>query len=518
MVSKGVDYFVYLCTPPFGVVVSCRGNDDKNFTEVEHKLVGSIQKDHCEIELNHIGFLEHTGKFQIKASKSGKELATKYVEIAPSSGNLGNTDMGEMLNTHSIVDEANNYAISYGFYDAVLTQSHQSYMYVTGCYSNWMKELLEKVPVLGEKPFGTFVLPGSHDAGMFTGLPDSESAIRILKGIVKSQVKKEWDEATLTEKCQAILAVAIGPSAFTKNPIATALAIPLLAALVAVVTSKALFNFSQNSEYVRNILINLSYTQKDDIKTQLCLGIRHFDFRPGYNVSSYRNQNDTVLRHQHAFIPGYEFERFLSDVVGFLTQHPKEFVVVNIKYAGFMEPDMKPAEREVNELINKSLIGKQLNKAERSDMTQTIDQLIGSNKRLVVLYENDGVLDSYNDNDYATNDPSHVKQAISQVKIPSPPNSNPSKWISLQLQGTATLTKEGIAAAVETSSKCGSPLLGTKARFDHETYQWLASLSSADIKSRYGDSNLVVLLNDFADNALVSQAIAMTKKRVGYSS
>lgn len=95
------------------------------------------------------------------------------------------------------------------------------------------------------------------------------------------------------------------------------------------------------------------YTQKDNIKTQLELGIRYFDFRPGYNADFYRNDNK--LRHQHRFVPGYEFDRFLRDVVDFLEKHPQEVVVVNVNYNGFFEENMQLSQAVIDEYITNAL-------------------------------------------------------------------------------------------------------------------------------------------------------------------
>lgn len=110
-------------------------------------------------------------------------LQARYAEIAPSTGNLGDLNMKNMLQTPSIVE--NDYAISYGFYDAGIGENHQAYMYVTDNYSNWMGDLMNVELELKNKPFGTFVLPGSHDAGMFAGIDSDDAAREFVNGLVR---------------------------------------------------------------------------------------------------------------------------------------------------------------------------------------------------------------------------------------------------------------------------------------------------------------------------------------------
>jgi len=52
--------------------------------------------------------------------------------------------------------------------------------------------------------------------------------------------------------------------------------------------------------------------------------------------------------------------------------------------------------------------------------------------------------------------------------------------------------------------------MSTKAQFDNGTYPWLMGYA-AKLKA----PQPIVFLNDFADNALVSTAIYVTKQRMG---
>ncbi|NJL52812.1 MAG: hypothetical protein HC930_12440 [Hydrococcus sp. SU_1_0] len=309
-ISKGVDYFVYLSGQNFQVKVSSPKKRRGQFSfQPKNSLVGKMQKGHREIAMFDIGAIEHSGRFEIAASKNGNSpLIEKYAEIAPSDGNLHGSDMGNMLQTPSIVTQ--DYSVSYGFYDAGVIESHQAYIYVTDNYSNWMAQLFREMPALKKGSLELFVLPGSHDAGMFTGIVSDELVGALIKFI------------------------------------------PGLNGLALSTAKRA--------------LINLAYTQKDNIKTQLELGIRYFDFRPGYNLINI----DGILRHQHSFVPGYEFDKFLSDVVSFLKTHQQEIVVVNIKYSGFARDDMKPSDQEVKSSIDTALSGSGITKGNIDDLNK----------------------------------------------------------------------------------------------------------------------------------------------------
>jgi hypothetical protein len=63
-----------------------------------------------------------------------------------------------------------------------------------------------------------------------------------------------------------------------------------------------------------------------------------------------------------------------------------------------------------------------------------------------------------------------------------------------------------VAEAVMTDdSWSGSPLMMTKPSFDCATYPWVA----ANLRTNLGSDQLIVLLNDFTDNALAVYASAI---------
>ena len=139
--------------------------------------------------------------------------------------------------------------------------------------------------------------------------------------------------------------------------------------------------------------------------------------------------------------------------------------------------------------------------------------MIGSNTRLILLNQIDPTAplhstnntvkyDSYSPAAYATITVSPILKALAAMNTTGQTGSD---YTVLQLQGTAS-TASGVAPAVMTDdSWSGSPLMMTKPSFDCVTYPWVA----ANLRANLGSNQLIVLLNDFADNALAVYASAI---------
>lgn len=445
-----------------------------------------MQKDHYEISKSDIKFLEWTGRFSMTFTRNGSELVSRYAEIAPVTGNMGSSNMGNMLQTPSVI--GGDYAVSYGFADTGMNKCDQAYMNVTDNHSNWMGDLMNAKPELKNKLFQAFALPGSHDAGMFTGINSGDEARNLVNALIRKY--------STAENLAMALAAAFGVTVVSPELLI------LAGVLLALVES--------SPDMIRRALINLAYTQKDDIKTQLLLGVRYFDFRPGYNADFYKSDNK--LRHQHLFIPGYEFDRFLADTIEFLKTHRQEIVVININFNGFFEDSMKPSQSIIDTYIANDLSGSGIVRGGPDDLSQTTGSLLAANKRLIILEDKSNYFhDSYSDKDYATDNPNSVIKALNEAI--QAPKASTIKGTVLQLQATYTNMlmqhKADLISALLTFSDATSPLLYTKARFDNATYPWVAQ----NVNASNAGIGLAVLLNDFADNALVSHSIAATRQR-----
>ncbi|MFC6635245.1 hypothetical protein [Microbulbifer taiwanensis] len=437
-----------------------------------------MQNANDQIEESDIGLTDHYGHYQWFAEKNGSVIASKYAEIAPSTGNMGSSNMGDMLNTPSIV--TSDHAISYGFYDAgpgwgSLTNQDQSYVYVTSNHSTWMGDLAGSTAA-SSKPFARFALPGVHDAGMFD------------PSFIHELVRNSDYLAALLE---------LG----ALTPFAGTLAGITVAELQALSAGE-----------IEKLIIGFSFTQKDNIATMLDLGIRYFDFRPGYCVPFYEGG----IYHQHALIPGYPYNSFLRDVLGWLEAHPSEIVVLNINDQGFVADDMTPSTEVLEEYFSSAVASSGASNiaiGDKDSLSQTYGQLIAQNKRLIFLnqigsdYYHASKYDSYNSGTYTTTDPADVIGALNGM---SRSHQGGHDYTVLQLQATPEGTDGGILSNLTTLSDASSPILSTKAMFDRQTYTWLRQ----HVASRFDPDQTIVFLNDFGDNALVDIAKDISRDRI----
>ena len=248
----------------------------------------------------------------------------------------------------------------------------------------------------------------------------------------------------------------------------------------------------------------------------LDLGVRYFDFRPGYCYPPIPDKN---LYHQHQFIPGYPYASFLNDVLSWLLTHPDEIVVISANFQGFavdsgvMEPSTDVLQTYLNDALTASNATGLIVPGDKSDLNTSYRDLLAAKKRVIFLNQvkasNDAnKYDSYSDSMYHTTDVTNILAALDGM---SKDGQTGHDYTVLQLQGTANATGGGIFTSIATTSDTSSPLLSTKAAFDHSTYPWLKE----NVATRLNKDQLVVFLNDFADNALVHHAIEITKQRAG---
>jgi hypothetical protein len=466
--SKGVQYYAYLGDSQFDVVVQKPANGRTQTSSISLSAPGVMSMGGLQISNSDIRLTDHTGRFEWTAHQNSTDkLLHRFAEISPFTGNVGKSTMGAMLHTPSVVEPG--YALSYGFYDAGsgaggLTNQHQSYVYVTRNHSRWMGDLVGSTPGIAQKPFGTLVLPGAHDCGMF----DQTTVHRLV-----------WDPLVFATVTGA-LPLGLGP---LTPPMA------------------------------QRGIINMSFSQKDDITTMLNLGVRYLDFRPGY---CYKKVAPGIF-HQHWMIPGYPFDGFLKDVFTWLVNNPTEIVVVSLGFAGFKNDEMKPSVNELQQAITdaQQQSGGGIVTGNRYDLSKPLSTLLQLNRRLIFLNEIAGLdaaakYDSYKEKAYFT---AKVDPILKRLESMTAAGQAGHDYTVLQLQGTATGLgrTEQIGAAV-TMSNASSPLLSTKAAFDHATYPWVKN----NVANTLLPTQLLVLLNDFADNALTEYAIALSKKRAGF--
>lgn len=462
--SKGVDYYTFLGNSSFSTTFEKPTDWGKKTSSYGVNKTLSMQSGNLQIAEDDIGWSSHTGRYQWQLKQNNALMTSGYAEIAPSTGNLGDTTMGNMLNTPSQFGPG--WAVSYGFYDSGsgiggLTNQDQSYVYATPDMRHWMGDLVASAgSKLAQQPFSVFALPGAHDSGMF----DPTCVAKLL-----------GDAAFV-----ALLAGALG------LPVAT------------------LASLSEPS--VMRAIINLAFTQKDTITTMLNLGVRYFDFRPGY---CYDNITAGIYQ-QHNFIPGYPYQSLLQDLVRWLVENPTEIVVVSLNFQGFNQAGMKPQLSILEGMVASALLGSNIVAGDKSDLSSTYQALCAANNRLLFVSQigasdDASKYDSYNGS-YTTANANNIITALNGMTRDGQSGND---YTVLQLQGTASGIGGGIFDSIVTLSNASSPLMSTKPGFDSVTYEWLNN----NVVSKLGASQLVVFLNDFCDNALASIASSITASR-----
>jgi hypothetical protein len=269
MLTKGIDYYVFLDNENFVTTFYATDSNSVPCYDYHTMYKGSFQ----------INILNNIESFSWEVTHKEKVIIKRFAEIGRLLGNLLHSDLSNMMTTQSIITP--EYALSYGFYDCGarsielhLTNHDRSYVYLTKNYSEWMKDLASKDPEFLDRPLNILALPGAHDAGMFE--------ISNFKLLLTNEDFSNKLHSHLTD--------------------------PLMNESI---------NFSDITKYLEHIVINLACTQKDDIYTMLDLGIRYFDFCPGYcygplkNILEFKNK----ILHQHAFVPGYPYYDFLCDIL-----------------------------------------------------------------------------------------------------------------------------------------------------------------------------------------------------------
>jgi hypothetical protein len=502
--SKGVDYYAFIAKKNYSVVFSAPKNLNFSVSDItfnntdddDHSV--AIQHGHLEISEMDIGLLNHTGEFQWNVYDEKKHtIERKYIDISPLTGNTGNTNIESTLDENSIIKD--DYAISYGFYDAssgdfsVLTNHDQSYVYVTQNLSTWMGDMIKNNAKYKDCPLHTFALAGSHDAGMY----NNDAATNLMTNTEYSdfiiEQTKEYHDNAFDPIIEAIIKV---DSEIAQKLIKTG---------------------------GKNIIVNLAMTQKDNIKTQLNLGIRYLDIRPGFcayaNTFSLPQKVEDAtdvnnLFHQHKLVPGMDFETILNQILIWLNDNKTEIVVVSLNFQGFFSDEMKPSSNFIQTYIDSVVSTNKINlkSGSQEDLTKTYQELIDSNKRLIFLNQledkSDAIkYDSYTKS-YETTNVDNIIQALNDMKDnPAPATYD---YMVLQLQGTANAILSDIADSSIMFSKKTSPLMSTKAMFDTQTYTWIYEHAAKD----FDTDHLMVFLNDFSDNALAHQSMVITKNRM----
>lgn len=471
--SKGIDMYYYLGSNPYSVKFAINP-PHKNIKFVYNgKAIETMNHEHHEVDYWDDTNTQGMGEFEWMAYKNDNVIFQRYAEISALTGNMGDSNLGDMLDTPSVISDG--YAVSYGFYDAgpgwgSITNRDQSYVYVTSDHSNWMGDLAAEDSAIAHAPFSGFVLPGAHDAGMYDTTRIQE--VINLDGFI------------------ALLEGLLSDMGFVGSEIG-----------------------SLSKYEIMHLLVAFSFTQKDNVTTMLDLGVRYFDFRPGYG---YGLLNNGLLYHQHGFVPGISYATFLTDVLTWLVRNPSEIVVLNLNHQGFLSHEMRPSnallESYYNDAVSHAASGAgQIQPGEKDDLQRTYSELLSTNTRLIFLNqlgnnsEDASKYDSYSDA-YET---ANVAKVIDELDKMSPAKQSEYDYTVLQLQGTVSATGGGVMSTISTSSTATSPLMATKAEFDRSTYEWVRANTP-----EFSNQQTLVCLNDFVDNALADIAKDLSRQRL----
>ncbi|EGG08428.1 uncharacterized protein MELLADRAFT_84590 [Melampsora larici-populina 98AG31] len=401
-----------------------------------------------------------------------------------------------------------NLSLAYGFHDSRMGKRHSMYAYVTPHYSTWLGDLIASDARWLEVPFSRLVLQGSHDSGMFTPLNP---------GFVEMITRMKLDSS-------------IG--SFMVDHGMT---------FVHVLT-RLLKTFNIDLE---NAICNVANTQKDHFYDQLRSGARFFDFRPGYCFHECVNGEKGKIHHQHACVPGYEYESALIETFKFLALHPKEIVVFELKSDGFIArkttwrkdsipvPSMIPTRQALSLAVEEARAEatllepkvKRIKVGGPSDLDRPIGKLLTEGVRLIIIHRMgeepeqgwDWIRDdSYDHVSYDTDRPEPILNALSRTYVRNSVSQSsdrldqnkPLPGTIYQLQATPTKSISDDIATSLTYSKASSLLVYTKATVDPHTYRWIR-------ERHFVEPGLVVLLNDFVDPVLTEHAIEKSKIRAG---
>ena len=402
------------------------------------------------------------------------------VRVIAVSGNTGYVTEGlkDVSACPSIVTD--KFCYSFGFYysdmgliSTGLTNGHQLYVVVTQNQSRWMQRLFAE---LGSKrndvKFSDLILPGSHDAGMYTQQPMYH--IAAFANTQKDSISNQ---------------LAMGARIFDFRP----------GILRDGWASKLMENLEKVPDYLKTLLRLI---------------------RAANDLENMYMADKNVIRHIHAFIPGDTYQHTVTQIVEFLKTNPEEIVVIDAASSGINIGCVELADKKELDTITSEVINQYypaLKVGSENDINRPIYQLLNENLRLIVLYHDiPGTTNSTiargsylpNIKDYESTNSLNVLSAISKVNDEF---STFDKMVEMSLQLTATATDGGAKRIIlSDSNQSVSPLFATKAATDQLTYTWLMNNGIKKVEN----GPLVTVSNDFYDPGLTEAVVFANKRRL----
>lgn len=303
---------------------------------------------------------------------------------------------------------------------------------------------------------------------------------------------------------------------------------------------------------------NLANTQNSNIQTQLQLGSRYFDFRPGLlDPAGARkfisDQGDKYLKkylpfpfdkfisftketlmpaiegvfrvlakpelqHIHAIIPGETYTNFLEQIFSFLSDpaHRSEFVCLEICSNGIIRDAARPASSQ--ELLHGLKAASEkygVNFGGKECLEQSIESLIENNIRVIAL---DAINNSFSmkgsySSKFETSDgfglpAQEIENVLNKLSAKEVKDKD---YLYLSCQLSANGTGGGIYQGIKCGNKFGSPLLATKPATDQKTFEFLLAN-----KLKYHNNETIMLAgNDFYTNAFSHVASKVNRMKLG---
>ena len=465
-VSKGVQVYAYIAATGCQVEFCVPKN-----TIVRNQL-NQWSNDHLEVDSHNInGPFNYVGRFSFRVTRDGEELTSQWVNINTATGNLENGTMNSLAHTPSIVTD--RIVITYGFYDAGsgkvgLPSSDQCYVTVTLNCSNWMGTLAPTGSSQADKPFSHFVLPAAHDVGM-NSMQNTDTILQH------------------------------SPDQLLKL---LALSVPLIGTVFG--------TWAQGLS--SDIIYGLAITQKDSLASMLAVGARYFEFRPAH-LHKYilpLNIIPDKLYFMHACIPGMAYEQFLQDTVYFLSTHPSEIIVVQLRQDGVLSGCEPPSDSELQTYLDNALksVNNSIAHGTLHDMRNLTTAQLRSQQKRLILFPATDVYSTYTDAGNATLNGDSI---IAEYEKMNPDTEKGKALTNIQCQATASNIKEVLQYSVVASNASTSCLMATKAICDTKTLPWIRKNALEKLPAE----QLTVIMNDFIDGATVDTAVELSRERLG---
>jgi hypothetical protein len=464
MSSKGIDFYGTNLVP--GATVSlavAAGNDDGTRLAFP---TGELAAGPAHLELDsHSGlsWFESTKPIVLGVDVGGERLGVQQL-VETMYPKLPDGPLCDTYRTYShtaVPTPAGPVAISYGFNDTSGQDGTSDTVYITLTpgYDRWMGDLAAERPELHDRPLSTMVLPGSHNAGMFS------------PGAGVGQVLSLLDAAG-------------GAGALGVLPVGL-----LGQALLA------------GGGFGLQLAINSAFCQKDDITTQLDLGTRFFDIRPGAVPG-------LGLYHVHNVIPGATIPYVLSNVVQWLAVHPTEVVVLSL--SSNVAEAFRVGDAVIEAAVADAMRDAPFLRGDATHLDRPVGELVAAGVRLITLISAPR-WGSWGDA-YETSDPARVVDRLDGMTAAArttfeAKNKVRAVFTLLELQTSGT--RAGLAWGAKNGAS--GELIRLKPRFDAVTHPWVRR--NAD---RFRDGGLLVLGNDFVDGALTALAVEATRARLDH--